>query len=53
MLLVSAVEQSNSVTDRYRYKFLFILFSTVVYHRALNIVPCAIKYDLIVYPSYG
>jgi len=52
MLLVSAVQQSKSVTDRYRYKLLFILFSTVVYQRALNMVPCSIQYDLIVYPSY-
>ena len=33
------------------YIFFFILFSIVVYHRILNIVPNVIQYDL-VYPSY-
>ena len=43
MLLVSAVEESNSVIDRYRYPLLLIWFSTVVYPRALNILPCAVQ----------
>ena len=32
--------------------FSFIFFSIMVYHRILNIVPCAIQYDLVVYPFY-
>ena len=32
--------------------FLFMLFSIRVHHRVLNIVPCAVQYDLVIYPSY-
>ena len=31
------------------YTFFFIFFSTMVYHRILNIAPCAIQWDLVVY----
>ena len=29
-----------------------VFISYSFYHRTLNIVPCGIQYDLIVYPSY-
>ena len=29
--------------------FFFIFFSVMVYHRILNIAPCAIQWDLVVY----
>ena len=41
VVLISAVQQSDSLT--HIYTFFFIFFSTVVYHRILNIVPCAIQ----------
>ena len=34
------------------YIFFFIFFSIVVYYRILNIVPCAIQKDLVVYLFY-
>ena len=37
---ISTVEQSDSVI--HVYTFFFIFFSIMVYHRILNIVPCAI-----------
>ena len=40
-VLIYAVEQSDSVII-YAYYF-FIFFSIMVYHRILNIVPCAIQ----------
>ena len=36
----------------YMYIFFFIFFSIMVYYRILNIVPCAIQWDLIVYLFY-
>ena len=36
----------------YIYIHIFIFLSVMVYHRLLNIVPCAIQYDLVVYSSY-
>ena len=44
---ISAVQQSDSGIHRYTF---FIVFSIIVYHRILNIVPCAIHQDLVVYP---
>ena len=41
------LQQSDSVI----HIFFFIFFSTMVYHRILNIVPCAIQKDLVPYPS--
>ena len=38
IVLISAVWPSDSVI----YTFFFIFFSIIVYHRILNIVPCAI-----------
>ena len=32
--------------------FFFILFSMLVYHWTLNIVPCAVQQDLVVCPFY-
>ena len=41
VVLISAVQQSDSVihTYIYIYMFFFIFFSIMVYHRRLNIVP--------------
>ena len=47
-MLITAVQQSESVMHIYIYTF----FSMMVYHGILNIVPCDIQYDLVVYPSY-
>ena len=47
--LISAVEQSDSVSHMYIY-ILFHIFCIMIYHRILNIVPCAIQKDLVVYP---
>ena len=35
----------------YKYAFFFIFFSIMVYHRILNIVPCATVLDPVVYSS--
>ena len=39
-MLISAVQQSDSVT--YMHTFFFIFFSTMVYHRVFSIVLCAV-----------
>ena len=39
VMLISIVQQSDSII----YTFVFIFFSTMVYHRTLNIVPCAVE----------
>ena len=31
---------------------LFHIFAMMVYHRILNIVPCTVQEELVVYPSY-
>ena len=49
-MLISAVQQSDSVI--HIYTLFFIFFSIIVYYRILNIVPCAIQQDLVVYPFY-
>ena len=46
-MLISAVQQSDSVLRI--YTSFFILFSIMIYHRIVNIVPCAMQQDL-VYP---
>ena len=48
-MLISTVQQSDSVIHIYTYTFFFIFFSIVVYHRIVNIVPCAVQWDLVVY----
>ena len=40
----------SKVIQLYICIFLFILFPIMVYHRVLNIVPCAVQLDLVVYP---
>ena len=50
VVLISAVEQNDSVI--HMCTFFFIFFSTMAYPRILNIVPCAIQWDLVVYLSY-
>ena len=40
------------MTQLYIYILFFILFSIMVCHKILNIIPCAIQQDLVVYPSY-
>ena len=49
-VLISAAQRSVSVLRI--YVFFFILFSMMVYPGILNIVPCALQQDLVVYPSY-
>ena len=39
VVLISAVQQSDSVI----HTSFFIFFSIMVYHKVLNIVPCAIQ----------
>ena len=34
------------------HPFFFIFFFIVVYHRILNIIPCAIQKDLVIYLFY-
>ena len=43
--LIFALEQSDSVLHIYIF---FVLFSIMVYHGVLNIVPCALEQDLVV-----
>ena len=56
VVLISTVEQRDSVIYIYIYvythTFFFIFFSIMVYHRVLNIVPCAIQEDLVAHPFY-
>ena len=42
------LQQSDSVI----HTFFFIFFPIMVYHRILNIVPCATQEDLVAYPSH-
>ena len=51
VVLITAIQQSDSVIHIYTV-FFKIFFSIMVYHRILNIVPCAIQQDLVVYPFY-
>ena len=46
-MLVSDAQQSYSVICI--YKFFFRFFPIVGYYKILNILPCAIQYDLAVY----
>ena len=48
-MLISAVQQSDLVIDININTFFFILLSTMVYHRLLNIVSCAVQKDLVAY----
>ena len=48
-MLISAIQKSGSII--HIYTFFFIFFSIMVYHRILNIVPCAIQQDLVGYPT--
>ena len=41
--LISAVQQSDSVIHIYIYSCFKVFSSIMVYHRILNIVPCAIQ----------
>jgi len=44
--------QVSHIVDRFqmdKYTFVFIFFAIMGYHRILNIVPCAIQKDLVVY----
>jgi len=45
---ISAVQQSDSVT--HIHTLFKIVFSIVVHPRRLDIVPCALQQDLMVYP---
>ena len=47
--------QIDSVLHVYVYIYIymfFILFSIMVYHKIVNIVPSTLPYNLVVYPSY-
>ena len=37
---------------KYIYIVFFLFFPIIVYHRTLNIVPCAMQEDLVIYPFY-
>ena len=50
VVLTSTIQQNDSV--KHIYTFFFIFFSIMFYHRILNIAPCAIEQDLVVYPFY-
>ena len=52
IVLVSAVQKIDSVLHIYIYIHFLILFSLMVCHKILNIIPCAIQQDLAVYPFY-
>ena len=45
VVLIAAVEQSDSVAHMYTFFFIFI--SIMVYQRILNIIPCGIQEDLV------
>ena len=49
-MLISDVQQSDSVI--HIHEFLLISFSIMIFHRILNMVPCAIQWDLVVYHFY-
>ena len=49
-VFVSTAPWSDSVIHTHTCFLKF--FSILVYHRMLNLVPCAVQEDLIVYPSY-
>lgn len=51
VVLISSARLSDSVI-RIPIYFIFIFFPIMVCHRILNIVPCVIKYDLVVYPFF-
>ena len=50
VVLISALQQSSSIA--HTYMLFFILLSIMVYHRRLNIVPCSVQWDLVIYPFY-
>ena len=37
------ISADSKVTQIYIYTFFFIFFSMMVYHRILNIIPCALQ----------
>ena len=51
-MCVCVCVHSHSFLYIYIYThILFVFFSTMIYHRMLNIVLCSIQYDLVVYSS--
>ena len=48
-MLISAIRQSDSVIHTHTHISFFKFFSIMVYPGILNIVPCAIQEDLVVY----
>ena len=48
-VLISGVRQSDSILYTHAY---FIFFTIMAYHGILTLVPCAVQYDLVVYPFY-
>ena len=53
VVLIMAIQKSDSVTHIYVYRYsFFIIFSTMVYHWILNTAPCTIQWDFVAYPFY-
>ena len=48
---VTAIQQGDSAIHIHTF-FFNTFFSIMVYHRILNIGPCAVQQDLVVSPSY-
>ena len=51
-MLVSGVQQSDSVIHIGVYIYIFRFFSLIDYYRILSRVPCAIQYVLVGYLFY-
>ena len=52
VVLVSGVQQNDSVIHMYTYLFFFRFFSIIGYYKILNVVPCALQSVLVVYLFY-
>ena len=52
VVLVSSVQQSDSVIHMYIYIFSFRFFSLIGYYKILSVVPCAIQWVLVGYLFY-
>ena len=55
VVLIAVVQESDSLIYIYIYIYIqfFIFLYFMVYHRIINIAPCAIQKDLAVYSSYA
>ena len=50
VVLISAVQYSDSVIHTHTHTFFYMFFSGTVYHRTLNKIPCITQEGLAVYP---